>query len=128
LNYKQTFKKEERIFLQKEIDLLFAEGASFIAYPLRVVYVKKEPSSGVRSSILVSVSKKKFKQAVKRNRIKRLIREAYRRNKNPFLKFLEEKETGVLIAFLFLNNELCRYEEIEAAMTKSLNLLKEKLQ
>ena len=128
MNFKQTFKKEERVSLQKEIDLLFGEGVSFISYPLRVIYVEKKPLSGVDTSILVSVSKKKFKQAVKRNRLKRLIRESYRLNKKTLCRHLKEKDSGLLIAFLFVGKELSEYKEIEAAVTKALNILIERLQ
>jgi len=128
LNSKQTFRKEERIFLQKEIDLLFKEGVSFISYPLRVVYVEKKTLSEAGISILISVSKRKFKQAVKRNRLKRLIRESYRLNKKPLCEFLKERESGLLVAFLFVGKELNQYKEIEMAVVKALSALKERLQ
>ena len=127
MNSKQTFRKEERISLQKEIDLLFKEGVSFIAYPLRIIYVEKKPFLGVDVSVLVSVSKKKFKQAVKRNRLKRLIRESYRLNKKSLCEFLNEREVGLLVAFLFVGKELNQYKEIEMAVTKALNILEERL-
>ncbi len=77
---KYTFPKRERLCSIKSIDSLFSGGESFIAYPLRVVYrIETENDETQRSaSLLISVSKKKFKRAVKRNRVKRLIREAYR--------------------------------------------------
>ena len=128
MNSRQTFKKEERVFLQKEIDLLFREGVSFISYPLRVIYIEKKAPSEADASILISVSKRKFKQAVKRNRLKRLIRESYRLNKKPLCEFLEEKETGLLIAFLFVGKELNQYKAIETAVVKAINTLRERLQ
>jgi ribonuclease P protein component len=122
----QTFKKEERISIQKEIDLLFTTGTSFLSYPLRIVYVKKRPLSGSNAAVLISVPKKRFKRAVNRNRIKRLIRETYRLNKNPFLEFLKEKDTGVLIAFLYIGSEISGYKEMESAMIRALKRIKEK--
>ena len=119
----RTFKKRERLSKQKEIDLLFEKGVSFVVYPLRVVYVEKQPVSGAEAAVLVSVSKKKFKQAVKRNRIKRLMREAYRLNKQMLLQNLREKEKGLLIGFLFIGNELPEWKTIEAAMVKALTIL-----
>lgn len=70
------------------------------AYPIRVVYMPVE-TPGIR--ILVSVSKRHFKRAVLRNRVKRQIREAYRLNKS-ILEPLQEK--GMHIAFLWLSREL----------------------
>lgn len=127
MNSQQTFKKGERISSQKEIDLLFSEGYSYMAYPLRIVYAESKPFSTMHASILISVPKKRFKRAVKRNRMKRLIREAYRQNKSSFIHFLEEHNKGVLIAFLFSGNELASYSEIETAIKKALKILQEKL-
>ena len=121
-----TFKKTERISLQKELDCLFKEGNAFISYPLRVVYIEQKPLSGAPVSVMVSVSKKKFKRAVKRNRMKRLIREAYRQKKAALIGHCQEKESGLLIAFLFIGKELCLWKEMEAAMEKALAILKEK--
>jgi len=126
LDNKCTFKKSERISLQREINDLFNQGDSFISYPLRVIYVKQMPDSGATSSVLISVPKKKFKSAVKRNRMKRLIREAYRLNKAYLIRHLQEKESGLLIAFLFVGNELCKWKEIETSIQKGIKILIEK--
>jgi ribonuclease P protein component len=123
LNNKQTFRKKERIFRQKEMAVLFEKGTSFTAYPLRVVYVDRQPVSGAEAAVLISVPKKKFKRAVHRNRIKRLIREAYRLNKQLLLQNLQEKETGLLAGFLFIGNELPDWKTVESAMVKALAAL-----
>ncbi|GHU80722.1 hypothetical protein FACS1894145_7390 [Bacteroidia bacterium] len=123
MDSKHTFKKKERLFIQKEMDFLFEKGASFIVYPLRVVYVEKQPVSGAEAAVLISVPKKRFKRAVHRNRIKRLIREAYRLNKEGFLKSLREKEKGLLIGFLFVGNELPEWKVVEGAVVKGLMTL-----
>jgi ribonuclease P protein component len=127
LNLKHSFKKEERISFQKEIDFLFTRGNSFCVFPLRLIYVEKKPFSGAVVSVLISVPKKKFKRAVNRNRLKRLIREAYRLHKNILSDPLKEKDSGLLLAFLFIGNELSSFQKIETALIKALNDLKEKL-
>jgi len=126
LDNQYTFKKAERISFQKEIDCLFKQGDAFISYPLRVVYLKQKPVSGAEVSVLIGVPKKRIKRAVKRNRIKRLIREAYRLNKTSLIQHVREKESGLLIAFLFIGNESCSPKEPEAAIHKALTILKEK--
>ena len=126
MDNRHTFKKPERISYQREIDRLFNQGDAFISYPLRVVYLKQKPFSGATVSVLIGVPKKKIRHAVKRNRMKRLIREAYRLNKNALIEYLREKESGLLIAFLFIGNKLCQWKEMEAAMRKVLDILKEK--
>ena len=132
---KNGLTKKERISSKKEIDLLFTEGKSFIVYPLRVVYIErnceKMPDESV-VSIMVSISKKKFKRAVKRNRLKRLIKESYRLNKSAFIEKiayppLEGAGGGapkhISIAFLYLSNEEKPYIEIESAVQKALETL-----
>ena len=123
-----TLKKRERISSRKEIDQLFKEGVGFIAFPLRVIYSEKKSLSGAAVSILISVPKKKFKHAVKRNRIKRLIREAYRLNKNALIPCCIEKECGLLIAFLFIGNEMSQWNEINTAVRKALEIVKERVE
>ena len=78
VNRRYTLSKEERLSWKRYIDLLFAKGQSFVAFPLRVVYLAVEEETLAPVSILVSVPKKKFRRAVKRNLIKRQVREAYR--------------------------------------------------
>ena len=114
----QSFTKAERISFQREIDFLFNEGTSFAVYPLRVVYVEKHPASGVPAAILISVPKKRFKRAVKRNRLKRLIRETYRLNKNALWESLHLSGKGLLIAFVYIGNELCDFSILNTSMKK----------
>lgn len=124
-----SFSKAERLCSQKRIDTLFSGGESFIAYPLRIVYVLRENEEGQEYpiSVLVSISKKKFKRAVKRNRVKRLVREAYRLNKTLLINEAMRNGKGVDIAFLYLKNELPNYQEIERAVLKTITVLTSKL-
>lgn len=123
-----TLTKPERLSYQKRIDKLFAKGESFIAYPLRIVYsVREESDIEEPVSILVSVSKRKFKRAVKRNRVKRLTRETYRLNKSLFVDIVKQTGEPLDIAFLFLKDQLPEYAEMEKAMVKSASILREKI-
>lgn len=101
---------------------MFAGGSrSFSIFPLRVVWLPVEELD-VQASILISVSKRRFKRAVKRNRIKRQIREAYRLNKQILLAPLTEKNRRLAIAFIYLADELMNSalveEKIKAALTR----------
>ena len=102
-----TLCKAERLYSKIVIEKMFAGGASrsFSVFPLRAVYMSVDRQE-VPASILISVPKKRFKRAVKRNRVKRQIREAYRKNKGGLWQALEEKEQGVAVAFIYLSNEL----------------------
>ena len=121
-----TLSKEERLSLKRYIDPLFAKGQSFVAFPLRVIYLPLEEEMPARASFLVSVPKKKFKRAVKRNLIKRQVREAYRVRKYDLLDPLEAKGKRMLIAFLYIDKEIHPFATMEKAMNKAITLLKEK--
>lgn len=79
---KQTFTKEERLYEKKLMDQLFKNGKSFFVFPFKVFYLPLDMTASYPAKVLVSVPKRNFKRAVDRNRIKRLMREAYRRNKS----------------------------------------------
>lgn len=125
LSQKKAFSKEEKLCRTKSIDRLFSSGESFIAYPLRVVfYIEEEvDEKNKNATVLISISKKKFKRAVKRNRVKRLFRESYRLNKQELQAVLQEKNKRIDIAFLYLKNELPTYTEMEKAVLKSISIL-----
>lgn len=119
---RNRFPKSARLSLKKEIDHLFNNGQSFIAYPLRIVYVPDTealPSeSGI--AILISVPKKRIKRAVDRNRIKRLIREAFRLNQ----RFITgQDQTSLHIACMYISNEIATYAAIENALLKALTII-----
>jgi len=84
-----TFNKKEKLKSKKLIDQLFTEGQSVSAYPLRLVYLRTTFADNIVAKTGVSVSKRNFKTAVDRNRIKRLLREAYRLNKSDFINNLK---------------------------------------
>lgn len=121
-----TLAKEERLSWKRYIDLLFAEGKSFIAFPLRVVYLAVDDRPEAPVSMLVSVSKKKFKRAVKRNQIKRQVREAYRMRKPELIDGLPDPSKKLLVAFLYIDKELHSFQEMEKAMAKAVRILREK--
>ncbi|NDW19621.1 ribonuclease P protein component [Dysgonomonas sp. 216] len=127
LSVKNTLPKSERMSHTKSIDKLFSSGEAFISYPLRIVYCKREPDSLPLVSIMVSVPKKRFKRAVKRNRVKRLVREAYRLNKSLFWELCEKHNTAIDIVFICLKDELPDYKEIEKAILKTATTLDSRL-
>ena len=100
-------RKSERLNSKIVIEKMFAGGSSrsYSVFPLRVVYMTVD-SLEASASILVSVPKKRFKRAVKRNRVKRQIREAYRKNKGELKQLLTEKEQKLAIAFIYLSDQL----------------------
>ena len=86
-----SFSKRDKLKSKKVIDRLFLEGKSIVVYPLRLVYVSETFSDETHIKVAVSVSKKRHKKAVDRNRIKRLMREAYRLEK---AHYFNKNKTG----------------------------------
>lgn len=121
------FCKSERLYKKKQIERIFAGGArSFSLFPLRVVYMQMQDLES-DAAILVSVSKRHFKRAVKRNRVKRQIREAYRLNKQSLLGALQEKQSRLAIAFIYLSDELVDSDVIQERMKLALSRIEERL-
>lgn len=118
-----TLCKKERLSSRTVIEHLFGGGSkSFAAFPLRVVYMPVEPAGedAAAASMLVSVPKKRFKRAVKRNLVKRQVREAYRKNKHLLLDVLEERDKKLAIAFIWLDSHIHPTAEVEEKMKKLL--------
>jgi ribonuclease P protein component len=108
-----SFSVNERLKSRKLIEKLFSEGQSFAVYPLRLVYLKTElPEGGGPIQAAFSVSKKNFRSAVSRNRIRRQMREAYRLKKEP-LAHLPEQFAWMI---LYVAKEPLPYSQIGAAM------------
>lgn len=127
-----TLGGQERIKSKKLIDALFNGGnsRSLTAFPLRIVYMirARESDDNSQAQIMVSVSKRHFKRAVKRNRIKRQIRETYRQNKELLLDVLIQKpETTVCMAFIWQSDQLFPSSDIEHCMKSLLQRVAEKL-
>jgi ribonuclease P protein component len=127
MNQPNSFSKSEHLCGEKRINKLFTQGDAFIAYPLRVVYIIESKSDSEAASILVSVPKKRFKRAVKRNRLKRLMREAYRLNKQDLTEKLNEKELQIHIAFNYVSDEEMDFATLEKKMKLTLLKLTEKV-
>jgi ribonuclease P protein component len=125
------FPKSEKLCSDKLIDKLFTEGNREIgSFPVRLVYlqVSTEEISGI--NILVSVSKRHFKRAVKRNRVKRQLREYYRLNNQKLKSMLATNNQGLLLALIYTDGKLWSTEKLnkrlDSAFEKLLSVLSSK--
>ena len=125
---KYTLGKTERLKSRKTIEQLFANGKSFSLFPFKVVYQKltdvdKQKTTNGNLQVAFSVSKRNFKKATDRNRIKRLMREAYRLQKNELEKLLQQEKIQLSVFIIYTGNELPPYKTVTekiAAMIKRL--------
>jgi len=107
-----SYPRNEKLKGQKLIEKIFSEGHSVTAYPLKLVFML----TGNNNKFGVSVSKKNFKKAVDRNKIKRLIRETYRYNK---YLLIDNNINGYAFMVLYISKDLPDYKSVN----KALNLL-----
>ncbi|WP_422082790.1 ribonuclease P protein component [Ulvibacterium sp.] len=105
-----TFPKKEKLKSRKLFDALFTKGKAITKYPVKLIYLETELPNDVKIQVGVAVPKKSFKSAVKRNRIKRLLREAYRLNK-PMV--FNNSEGNFAFLFLYLGKEVPNYDMVE---------------
>lgn len=111
-------KKSERLNHDIEISRLFAKGKRSFAFPLLMFYLPTEEVGEV--AILCSVAKKRFKHAVDRNRVKRLIRESFRQNRKLLDPVLQEGNRGLHLAFVMSHTQLPASEQMNRAMRQLL--------
>ena len=112
--------REERLRGKSAIDRLFSEGRSLAVFPLRAVYAVVSVPDMPEISLLVSVSKKRFKRAVKRNKVKRLIKETFRLKKNIAVEKLKEDGKQIHLAILYLDKEIPPYRTFDTRMEELL--------
>lgn len=126
---RNTFTKEERLCARKRIDTLFKSGSSFVLYPFRIVFVldkNSETEIPPPCQSIISVSKRRFKKAVDRNTIKRMMRESYRLQKsNDLIPFLSKHNVTLYLAIQYVGKQILTYDVFHAAMNKMLKKLQD---
>ena len=125
---RNTFKKSERLCSRILMDRLFqGDSHSISAYPLRAVFLPVGTNEQKGVSVLISVPKKRFHDAVDRNRVKRQLREAYRKHKHSLAEQMTAREQGLLIAFIYVSAQIESTAYIEKRMTRLLEKIGEAL-
>lgn len=131
--FRPTLGKSERIYHRKAIDALFKEGNShsMSAFPLRAVYMlvpttdsdekQDKKTERPQAKFLISVPKHCFRRAVKRNRIKRLVREAYRHNKGLVAQW------PLAIAFIWMDRRMPTAATVNRSVVNLLSRIHEKM-
>ena len=127
MNKTNSFPKAEHLCGEKRIARLYTQGEAFMAFPFRVVFRIEQKKDLATASVMVSVPKKRFKRAVKRNRLKRLLREAYRLNKHALIDLLDEKKLQVHVAFNYVSDEELDFVTVEKKMKIALQKLMDKI-
>ncbi|PRY07890.1 ribonuclease P protein component [Pontibacter ummariensis] len=113
-----TFSKEERLCSKRLTALLFSKGSSFNLYPLRFVYYTPQDPLPGHTQVLISVSKRYFKRAVDRNRLKRQIREAFRLNKHILAQ--SQEQAPQLLGIIYIGKEKKSFHSIQKKLISGL--------
>lgn len=122
-----TFTKEERLCSKTVLDHLFAEGSSVFEFPFKFIYLPSQAEGAYPVQVVFSVPKRSFKRAVKRNLLKRRMREAYRLNKQLLYQPLQAKGQHLSLMVIYIDKEVKDYSLIEKGMIKGMKKLLKKL-
>lgn len=108
-----TLGKEEKLKSKILIGQLFAEGNRVKSYPFQLVYLQKDLESKIPLKVGFTVPKRSVKLAVNRIRIKRLMREVFRKNKHLITENINEQYIFMLV---YTTNKEIEYADLELAI------------
>ncbi len=121
-----SYRKKEKLKSRKQLERIFTKGKNFTIFPVKVFFMFDEEQNYILKTG-VGVSKKNFKKAVERNRIKRLLREAYRREKPILLNCLAKNKKQVALFFLYIDKSLPDFNLIQDKIQQAIKKLKDEL-
>ena len=120
---KNTLPKSDRLTNRVSISQIYNGGKHLNEFPFKIVWRKEEEADYLGLKVVFSVPKRKFKRAVDRNQIKRLIREVYRSNKQLCFESAETKNMSVSLFIVYLGKEIPSYQLVEDKIILLLNRL-----
>jgi ribonuclease P protein component len=118
-----SYCKKEKLKRRKLLEEIFSKGKTFTIHPIKVFYLHPSEALDFPVKAGVGVSSKYFKKAVHRNRIKRLLREAYRTEKILLHEYLNEQGKQVIIFLLYVDKVLPVYATIKTKVQFALTRL-----
>jgi ribonuclease P protein component len=124
----QSFGKEYKLCSKKLIEKIFKEGKSVKAFPFTLLFLEHENTGNVPFQLVISAPKKMNRHAHDRNRIKRIVREAFRKNKFILEDFLNANNLQLAIFLVYTSKEEMTTEQLDKKTKKIFTLLTEKLQ
>ncbi|MFZ1798242.1 MAG: ribonuclease P protein component [Chitinophagaceae bacterium] len=120
---KFIYPRKEKLKSRKLIGKVFKEANSFSVFPLKVLYIQSYLPANIFLQTGFTVGSKNFPKAVHRNRIKRLMREAYRLESYTLKEILKHKQLQIVLFFIFTGRSLPTQEILQNAMHTAFNEL-----
>jgi ribonuclease P protein component len=114
---RQTFHKKERLSGFKAINNLFLKGKSVTLFPLKIIYTEACDIQDFPLRITFTIPKKYIRKAYQRNRIRRILKEIYRKNKSEYYKNLPENKK-YNVALVYIDNKLWQHEILKIKMNE----------
>jgi ribonuclease P protein component len=128
LSGRQTLRKPERLVSKLAFDRLMKNGKRQHDPPVSAVWTSMSLPTTAPVQVAFSVPKRQFPRAVDRNRVKRLMREVYRKNKTIVYPLIQGKGKQYAILFVYTSNKLPSYAEVNDKICNLLNRLADVLQ
>ena len=114
---RQTFRKSERLTSRNTFELLMKKGRQVNESPFRIIWLIEKLNSPHPAQAAFAVPKKNFKSAVHRNKIKRMMREVYRKNKAGFYPLLESQGKQAALLLVYSGKTMPQFEDVEQKLT-----------
>jgi ribonuclease P protein component len=124
----QSFGKAYKLCSKKLIETIFKEGKTVKAFPFTLLFLHHENKHEVPFQMVISAPKKINRHAHDRNRIKRVVREAIRKNKFILEDFLNANNQQLAIFLVYTSKEEMTTEQLDKKTKKILTQLTDKLQ
>lgn len=125
-----TFSKSERLCSRKEIDALYLSDKGFHVFPYSVRWIAVQDCAPDKplAQVLITTSKRKFRHAVDRNRVKRLSRECYRLHKPQLYAMLQQHNLHVAVSFNYIHTQILPYDALYSKFDKILVRLEKSIE
>lgn len=125
--HNQTYPRNEKLKSRKLIQEVFARGKSVSVAPIKCLFLIQPPGLTELIQTGVGVSARNFRKSVQRNRIKRMMREAYRINNQSLHQALGQQQIALALFILYLGKDMPEWKELHTAVKSALDKLQKQL-
>ena len=122
-----TLNASERLKSRKLMERVFKTGTRWNKFPFRVSFLIDNDTQDGIIKFGCSAPVRNFKKAVDRNRVKRLMKEAFRLEKHSLTELLKPKNARLIIFVIYTSPDLPKFETIKTSMNELVLKLKDEI-